>query len=152
MTQGNPRTAPGCPRSAAPVERAVQTFKSSWIRSSLPASVYFIGCGTSYHACLAGSVYFAQLAKKTAIPVLAPQFIPQYLPAVTSEDVGIFVSQSGETKDVLNALQAAEASGMTCFAMANVIGSTLTRATVPGCRSPAAMRSVCRPPRPSPTR
>ena len=92
-------------------------------------NVYFIGCGTSYHACLAGSVYFAQLAKKTAIPVLAPQFIPQYLPAVTSEDVGIFVSQSGETKDVLNALQAAEASGMTCFAMANVIGSTLTRAT-----------------------
>jgi len=91
--------------------------------------VYFIGCGTSYHACLAGSVYFAQLAKKAVIPVLAPQFIPQYLPAVTSEDVGIFVSQSGETKDVLNALQAAQASGMTCFGMANVIGSTLTRAT-----------------------
>jgi glutamine---fructose-6-phosphate transaminase (isomerizing) len=91
--------------------------------------VYFIGCGTSYHACLAGSVYFAQLAKKAVIPVLAPQFIPQYLPAVTSEDVGIFVSQSGETKDVLNALQAAQATGMTCFGMANVIGSTLTRAT-----------------------
>lgn len=91
--------------------------------------VYFIGCGTSYHACLAGSVYFAQLAKKAVIPVLAPQFIPQYLPAVTSEDVGIFVSQSGETKDVLNALQAAQAKGMTCFGMANVIGSTLTRST-----------------------
>jgi len=92
-------------------------------------NVYFIGCGTSYHACLAGSVYFAQLARKTVIPVLAPQFIPQYLPAVTSEDVGIFVSQSGETKDVLNALQAAHTAGMTCFGMANVIGSTLTRAT-----------------------
>jgi len=91
--------------------------------------VYFIGCGTSHHACLAGSVYFAQLAKKAVIPVLAPQFIPQYLPAVTNEDVGIFVSQSGETKDVLNALQAAELTGMTCFAIANVIGSTLTRAT-----------------------
>lgn len=91
--------------------------------------VYFIGCGTSYHACLAGSVYFGQLAKKAVIPILAPQFIPQYLPAVTSEDVGIFVSQSGETKDVLNALQAAQATGMTCFGMANVIGSTLTRAT-----------------------
>ena len=91
--------------------------------------VYFIGCGTSYHACLAGSVYFAQLAKKAVIPVLAPQFIPQYMPAVNSDDVGIFVSQSGETKDVLNALQAAQATGMTCFAMANVIGSTLTRAT-----------------------
>lgn len=91
--------------------------------------VYFIGCGTSYHACLAGSVYFAQLAGKAVIPVLAPQFIPQYLPAVNRQDVGIFVSQSGETKDVLNALQAAQAQGMTCLGLANVIGSTLTKAT-----------------------
>ncbi|GAP11630.1 glucosamine--fructose-6-phosphate aminotransferase [Bellilinea caldifistulae] len=91
--------------------------------------VYFIGCGTSYHACLAGSVYFAQLAGRAVIPVLAPQFIPQYLPAVNKQDVGIFVSQSGETKDVLNALQAAEAQGMTCLGLANVIGSTLTKAT-----------------------
>ncbi|MEW6648948.1 MAG: glutamine--fructose-6-phosphate transaminase (isomerizing) [Chloroflexota bacterium] len=91
--------------------------------------VYFIGCGTSYHACLAGAVYFAQLAGKAIIPVLAPQFIPQYLPAVNRQDVGIFVSQSGETKDVLNALQAAESRGMTCFGLANVIGSTLTKST-----------------------
>ncbi len=91
--------------------------------------VYLIGCGTSYHACLAGSVYFAQLAGRAVIPVLAPQFIPQYLPAVNQQDVGIFVSQSGETKDVLNALQAAEARGMTCLGLANVIGSTLTKAT-----------------------
>ncbi|MFZ3069542.1 MAG: glutamine--fructose-6-phosphate transaminase (isomerizing) [Anaerolineaceae bacterium] len=92
--------------------------------------VYFIGCGTSYHACLAGSVYFAQLAKKAVMPVLAPQFIPQYLPAVNHEDVGIFVSQSGETKDVLNALEGAQKAGMACFSMANVIGSTLSRSTL----------------------
>jgi len=91
--------------------------------------VYFIGCGTSYHACLAGAVYFGQLGGQAVIPVIAPQFIPQYLPAVGPEDVGIFVSQSGETKDVLNALQAAEKRGMTCFGLANVIGSTLTKAT-----------------------
>jgi len=91
--------------------------------------VYFIGCGTSYHACLAGAVYFAQLAGKAVIPVLAPQFIPQYLPAIGSKDAGIFVSQSGETKDVLSALQAAQEKGMTTFSMANVIGSTLTRGT-----------------------
>jgi len=91
--------------------------------------LYFIGCGTSYHACLAGSVFFAQIAGRAAIPVLAPQFIPQYAPAVNHEDVGMFVSQSGETKDVLNALQIAEAKGMTSFGLANVIGSTLTKAT-----------------------
>jgi glucosamine--fructose-6-phosphate aminotransferase (isomerizing) len=91
--------------------------------------LYFIGCGTSYHACLAGAVYFAQIAGRAVIPVLAPQFVPQYAPAVGHEDVGIFVSQSGETKDVLNALQIAEEKGMTAFGLANVIGSTLTKAT-----------------------
>ncbi len=92
-------------------------------------NLYLIGCGTSYHACMAGAVYFAQIAGRAVIPVLAPQFVPQYAPAVNYEDVGIFVSQSGETKDVLNALQVAEAKGMTAFGLANVIGSTLTKAT-----------------------
>jgi len=89
--------------------------------------LYFIGCGTSYHAASVGAVYFAQLAGRAAIPVLAPQFIAQYAPAVSHDDVGIFVSQSGETKDVLNALEAAEARGMACFGLANVVGSTLTK-------------------------
>ncbi len=93
-------------------------------------NLYFIGCGTSYHACLAGAVYFARLAGRAVIPVLAPQFIPQYLPTVGPQDLGLFVSQSGETKDVLNALYAAEKQGMQCFGLANVIGSTLTKASV----------------------
>jgi len=92
-------------------------------------NVYFTGCGTSYHACLAGAVYFAQLAGKAVIPVVAPQFVPQYVPTLNAQDAGIFVSQSGETKDVLNALNAAETKGMTCFGLANVIGSTLTKTT-----------------------
>ena len=93
-------------------------------------NLYFIGCGTSYHACLAGAVYFARLAGRAVIPVLAPQFIPQYLPTVGPQDVGLFVSQSGETKDILNALYAAEKQGMQCYGLANVIGSTLTKASV----------------------
>ena len=91
--------------------------------------LYFIACGTSYHAALIGSVYFARLAGRPAIPVLAPQFIAQYAPAVGYEDVGVFVSQSGETKDVLNALEAAESRGMASYGLANVIGSTLMKAT-----------------------
>ncbi|MBN1305452.1 MAG: glutamine--fructose-6-phosphate transaminase (isomerizing) [Anaerolineales bacterium] len=90
--------------------------------------LYLIGCGTSYHACLSGSVYLAQLAGRPAIPILAPQFTPQYGPAVGHEDVGLFVSQSGETKDVLNALETAESRGMAAYGIANVIGSTLTKA------------------------
>ncbi len=93
-------------------------------------NLYFIGCGTSYHACLTGAIYFAQIAGRPVIPVLAPQFMPQYAPTVNPQDVGLFVSQSGETKDVLNALEVAEAKGMATYGLANVIGSTLTRATI----------------------
>ncbi len=52
-------------------------------------NVYFIGCGTSYHACLNGAVSFAQLAGKAVIPVLAPQFIPQYLPTIVAWGRGL---------------------------------------------------------------
>jgi len=44
--------------------------------------IFIIGCGTSYHAAFAGSVYFSQLAGRAALPVLAPQFIAQYTPTV----------------------------------------------------------------------
>ena len=90
--------------------------------------LYLIACGTSHHAALIGSVYFGRIARRAAIPALAPQFVAQFAPAVGHEDAGIFVSQSGETKDVLNALEAAAARGMACYGLANVIGSTLTRA------------------------
>ncbi|MBL7063183.1 MAG: glutamine--fructose-6-phosphate transaminase (isomerizing) [Anaerolineae bacterium] len=87
--------------------------------------LYFVGCGTSYHACLMGAVYAARLAGRPAIPILAPQFIAQYGPALTPDDVAVFVSQSGETKDVLNALEVAQARGVTPLGLVNVVGSTL---------------------------
>ena len=87
--------------------------------------LYFVGCGTSFHACVLGSVYFARLAGRPAVPVLAPQFLAQYAPALGPGDVGVFVSQSGETKDVLNALEAAKACGATILGLVNVLGSTL---------------------------
>lgn len=91
--------------------------------------LYLVGCGTSYHACILGSIYLANLAGIPAIPILAPQFISQYGPTLTPEDIGIFVSQSGETKDVLNALAIAQNKGAQVFGLVNVIGSTLTQAS-----------------------
>lgn len=90
-------------------------------------NIYLIGCGTSYNACVAGSVYMNRLAKKSAIAVAAPQFIAQYNHTIGPDDVGIFVSQSGETKDVLNAVEVAKKQGMKIFSLVNVVGSTLTK-------------------------
>lgn len=87
--------------------------------------LYLVGCGTSYHACLLGAVYLGRLAGRAAIPVLAPQFVAQYGPALGPDDVGVFVSQSGETKDVLNAIEAAQQRKTTILGAVNVLGSTL---------------------------
>jgi len=92
-------------------------------------NIYLIGCGTSYHACILGSIYLSQLANKTAIPVLAPQFIAQYAASTNHQDVAVFVSQSGETKDVLNALKIAQNSNVSVLSIVNVIGSTLMLAS-----------------------
>jgi glucosamine--fructose-6-phosphate aminotransferase (isomerizing) len=88
--------------------------------------VYLIACGTSYHAGMLGSIYLNRFAGRAAIPVLAPQFAPQYGASVGPEDVGIFISQSGETKDVMNAIEAAKKRGMGVLGLVNVVGSTLT--------------------------
>ena len=94
-------------------------------RMATARHLYLVGCGTSYHACMLGAVYLARLAGRAAVPVLAPQFIPQYGPAVGPEDVGVFVSQSGETKDVLNGVEVARQRGMGILGLVNVLGSTL---------------------------
>ena len=89
--------------------------------------IYFIGCGTSYNACVSGAVFFNKLANRAVIPIAAPQFSSQYDASISSQDVGIFVSQSGETKDVLNAVEIANKKGMKIFSLVNVVGSTLTK-------------------------
>jgi glucosamine--fructose-6-phosphate aminotransferase (isomerizing) len=72
-----------------------------------------------------GAVYAARAAGRAAVPVLAPQFVAHYAPTLAEDDVAVFVSQSGETKDVLNALEAAEARRATSLGLLNVIGSSL---------------------------
>lgn len=91
--------------------------------------LYLVGCGTSYHACILGALYLARLANRPAIPMLAPQFIAQYGPALSAEDVVMFVSQSGETKDVLQALEIAQRKRTATFGLVNVVGSTLMAQT-----------------------
>jgi glucosamine--fructose-6-phosphate aminotransferase (isomerizing) len=86
---------------------------------------YLVACGTSYHACLLGAYYFNQIAAFPAVPVLGPQFIEQYGQGIGPQDTALFVSQSGETKDVLNAVKVMRQRGGRVLGMLNVLGSTL---------------------------
>ena len=91
--------------------------------------VYFVGCGTSYHACLIGAAYFNRIAGIPAIGVLAPQFTETLAHTLNADDAVVFVSQSGETKDVLNAVHAAQPTGARLLGVLNVLGSTLMHAS-----------------------
>lgn len=87
--------------------------------------VYLVGCGTSYHACLLGAYYFGQIAGRIAVPLLGPQFIEQCGTAIGPGDVAVFVSQSGETKDILNAVKVMRRQGGKVLGVLNVLGSSL---------------------------
>ena len=88
--------------------------------------IFFIGCGSSYHACLAASYIFSKIAKFHVNVVLASEF-PNYEHFLTKDTLVIAVSQSGETYDVLEAVRAAKRRGSKVISIVNVMGSSLTR-------------------------
>jgi len=89
--------------------------------------VFFVACGTSYHACLAASYMFSKLAFLPTHPVIASEFIERYGKAVNIDSTILAVSQSGETADTLAAVEWARQRAATILGLTNVIGSTLTR-------------------------
>ena len=89
--------------------------------------VFLVAAGTSYHACLAASYMFSKLAMRTVHPVIASEFIEEYGKALNIDTTILFVSQSGETADTLEALEYARNRASTLLGLTNVIGSTLTR-------------------------
>jgi len=93
------------------------------LRASEP--LLLVGCGTSYHACLLGAYYFNQIAGRLAIPLLPGQFITRAATSVGARTAVVLVSQSGETKDVLNAVPVARSRACRVLGVLNVIGSTL---------------------------
>jgi glucosamine--fructose-6-phosphate aminotransferase (isomerizing) len=87
---------------------------------------FFIGCGSSYHACLAGSYLFSKIAKVHVNTVLASEF-EHYEDFLTDHTLVLAISQSGETADVLDAVNAAKRMGSRIVGIVNRDGSILTR-------------------------
>ncbi len=88
--------------------------------------VFFIGCGTSFHACVSASYEFAEIAKMHVNTVLASEF-PNYRDFLTKGTLVVAVSQSGETADLLDAVRIARGKGAKVISVVNVMGSMLTR-------------------------
>ena len=88
--------------------------------------VFLVACGSSYHACLTASYLFSKVAKMHVNVVLGSEF-SNYEHFLTPETLVIFVSQSGETIDVLDAVRSAKKMGSRVISIVNVVGSSLYR-------------------------
>jgi glucosamine--fructose-6-phosphate aminotransferase (isomerizing) len=89
--------------------------------------VYFVACGTSAHAAMAGRYWVEQLARVPAVVEIGSE-VRYRDPVFGPDDLVVAVSQSGETLDTLAAVKTARAQGAAVLAVANVIDSAIARA------------------------
>jgi glucosamine--fructose-6-phosphate aminotransferase (isomerizing) len=88
--------------------------------------VTIIACGTSWHAALVGKYLIEALAH---VPVEV-DYGSEYRyrnPIISSNELAVVITQSGETADTLAALREAKRKGARSIAICNVVGSMATR-------------------------
>jgi glutamine---fructose-6-phosphate transaminase (isomerizing) len=88
--------------------------------------IVVVACGTAFHAGLLAKYLFERWA---ALPVeieIASEFRYRNL-VVTSEDLVVAISQSGETMDTLAGVREARRRGARVIAIVNTVGSQMTR-------------------------
>ena len=101
-------------------------------RQMLDAKRFIIvACGTSWHAGLIGKQVIESFCRIPVEIEYASEFRYRN-PVITSEDVVIAISQSGETADTLAALKLAKEKGAFVYGICNAIGSSIARATDTG--------------------
>jgi len=116
---------PACLRNTLRVQEHYLDLMATFLDRA--REVFFVACGTSYHACLAASYMFSKLAFLATYPVIASEFIEQHGKSVNIDSTILAVSQSGETADVLASVNSARERAATVLGLTNAIGSTLTR-------------------------
>lgn len=93
--------------------------------------IVFIACGTSYHASLIGAHYFERLGKDASVFIASEwAYYPKYL---GKKPLYVFLSQSGETADLIRCGEAIKAMKMPLLVITNTKGSTLERMSTYSC-------------------
>lgn len=93
--------------------------------------IIIVACGTSWIAGLVGEYLIEDLARIPVEVEYASEFRYRN-PILTSKDVVIAISQSGETADTLAALELARERGALTYGICNVVGSSIARVTDAG--------------------
>ncbi|MEK6837668.1 MAG: SIS domain-containing protein, partial [Nanoarchaeota archaeon] len=89
---------------------------------------FFVGCDTAGKVCMTGEYLFSTVARKHVNSVVASEF-GNYRHYLTPKTLMIAVSQSGETADVLEAIDVAKSKNVKVISLLNVFGSTMMRAS-----------------------
>jgi len=88
--------------------------------------IWIVACGTAYHAGLFGKDIFEKVLGVPVSVELASEFRYRE-PIVGENDLGIVISQSGETMDTIAATELLKENGAHVLALVNVVGSSLAR-------------------------
>lgn len=91
-----------------------------------PQRIHISACGTAWHAGLVIKNFLESSARIPCQVELASEFRYRN-PILQAHEMGLFISQSGETADTLAAQALCKEVGMPTFSIVNVEGSTLFR-------------------------
>lgn len=91
------------------------------------SQIVIIGCGTSFFAGLYAKYKLEELLEIPVAVEYASEFRYRHGAYKKDQTLAIFMSQSGETADVLASLQEAKRRGLKTLGIVNVVGSTLAR-------------------------
>ena len=116
------------------IERTISG-RLAGIESDIPISkeeaqkfekIWIVACGTAYHAGLFGKDLFEKVLGVPVSVELASEFRYRE-PIVGKNDLGIVISQSGETMDTIAATELLKENDAHVLAFVNVVGSSLAR-------------------------
>ncbi len=88
--------------------------------------IVVVACGTAYHAGVVGRYIIEEWARIPVEPDIASEWIYRN-PVLSKDTLVIGISQSGETRDTVNAVKLAREAGARTLAITNLMGTQITR-------------------------
>jgi glutamine---fructose-6-phosphate transaminase (isomerizing) len=88
--------------------------------------IVLLACGTAYHACVVGRYVIEEWSRVPVEFDIASEWLHRN-PVINEHDLVIGITQSGETRDTIEALKLARELGARTVAITNMMGSQVTR-------------------------
>jgi glucosamine--fructose-6-phosphate aminotransferase (isomerizing) len=108
------------------VEQDMQEIEETAAIIKKSRGAFLVGCGTSGKVCHVAEYFFNEIAKRHTNFVVGSEF-SNYTSFLNEHSLMIVASQSGETADVLEAMEEAQKKSVKIISLVNVRGSSIMR-------------------------